>query len=400
LSAEKLKRWGITQGQIDEILKTGKSDFTFPILSPISGHVFKKNVFAGDEVEEKFVMFEVADLQTVWVQAQVYENQIGLIRVGQPVEASVEAFPGKTFSGRVEFIQPHLDAATRTVEVRYSLENPGHRLRPGSFAKVTLKTPVAELPDFQARAMPRSTGSIKRLANLTAQDQGICPVTGADLGSMGDPIAVQIEGRKIWTCCDACPPKLRANPAKYLAKLTPVAPAASTELTVEEQKFCPVTGARLGSMGEPLLVEVEGHKVWTCCAGCPPKLKAQPAKYLARLTAPRPDEVLSVPESAVIDTGNRKLVYVEVEPGVFEGRAVVLGPRVGNQFPVLEGLAAGDKVAAAGAFLIDAESRINPASVQSAENDEHSRKSDSRAGRAADATAEPAAASRHGVHEH
>ena len=119
-------------------------------------------------------------------------------------------------------------------------------------------------------------------------------------------------------------------------------------------------------MGDPIPVEVEGRKVWTCCSACPPKLKAQPAKYLARLAPPPRDEVLSVPESAVIDTGSRKVVYVESEPGVFEGREVVLGPRIGDRFPVLEGLAPGEKVAAAGAFLIDAESRINPARAATA----------------------------------
>ena len=67
--------------------------------------------------------------------------------------------------------------------------------------------------------------------------------------------------------------------------------------------------------------------------------------------------MLTVPESAVIDTGKDKVVYVEAEPGVFEGRKVVLGPRSGDLFPVLEGLAPGEKVAATGAFLIDAESR-------------------------------------------
>ena len=113
-------------------------------------------------------------------------------------------------------------------------------------------------------------------------------------------------------------------------------------------------------MGAPVLVEVEGRKVWTCCAACPPKLKASPARYLARLEPPPRDGVLSVPESAVIDTGTRTVVYIEAEPGVFEGRAVVLGPRIGDRFPVLEGVAPGDKVAADGAFLIDAESRINP----------------------------------------
>jgi membrane fusion protein, copper/silver efflux system len=62
----------------------------------------------------------------------------------------------------------------------------------------------------------------------------------------------------------------------------------------------------------------------------------------------------------VIDTGIRQVVYVESEPGIFEGREVVLGSRIGNQFPVIEGLAPGEKVAAAGAFLIDAETRLNP----------------------------------------
>jgi Cu(I)/Ag(I) efflux system membrane fusion protein len=116
-------------------------------------------------------------------------------------------------------------------------------------------------------------------------------------------------------------------------------------------------------MGDPLAVDVQGRKVWVCCGGCPDKLKAQPAKYLARLEAPPRDEVLSVPDSAVIDTGSQKIVYVEAEPGVYEGRAVVLGTRIGDRFPVLEGLAPGEKVAAKGAFLIDAESRLNPSTA-------------------------------------
>ena len=70
--------------------------------------------------------------------------------------------------------------------------------------------------------------------------------------------------------------------------------------------------------------------------------------------------MLSVPESSVIDTGSRKLVYIQTSPGVFEGRAVVLGPRIGDRYPVLDGLSPGESVAAQGAFLIDAESRLNP----------------------------------------
>ena len=301
-SGEKLKRWGITPTQIDQILKTGKADFKFTVLSPTSGHVVKKNVVEGQEVQEGYSMFEIADLRTVWVLAQVYEGQTGLVHKGQSVEATVEGYPGETFPGKVEFIQPRLDPATRTVEVRYALDNFGYRLRPGMFATVTLKTSVAETPLFKTR-----------LASARLSD-----------------------------------PKLHA-----------------ASLTAAEQKICPATGAKLGSMGDPISVEVEGRKVWTCCAACPPKVKAHPDKYLARLAPPPRDEVLSVPESAVIDTGSRKIVYVENEPGVYEGREVVLGPRIGDRYPVLEGLAPGERVAAAGAFLIDAESRINPGAASS-----------------------------------
>jgi hypothetical protein len=83
----------------------------------------------------------------------------------------------------------------------------------------------------------------------------------------------------------------------------------------------------------------------------------------APANAPPRYEFLVVPERAVIDTGSRKVVYVEREPGMFEGVEVELGPRQGDQFPVIQGLHAGDKVAAAGGFLIDAETRLNPAAA-------------------------------------
>ena len=347
---EKLRLWGLTQAQIDEVKKTGRAAISIPILSPMQGHVIKKNVVEGQEVPAGFVMFELADLHTVWVQSQVYEQQLGLIHVGQPVEAVVEAFPGETFTGTVEFIQPRVDPTTRTVDVRYTLENPAYRLRPGMFATVNLKTVVADMPLFQAHN--RSSHS-----DVLASVQTHCPVTGDPLGSMGEPVPVEVEGRNVLTCCEACPPKVKANPRIYLAKLST---SVNVTMSAETQKTCPVTGAALGSMGKPVPVEVDGRKVWTCCEACPPKLKANPAKYLVRLAPPPGGAVLSVPESAVIDTGKRKVVYVETDPGVFMGREVVLGPRMGNLFPVLGGLAPGESVAASGAFLIDAESRLNP----------------------------------------
>lgn len=297
-SREKLKLWGITDIQIDEILSSGRAEHTLPILAPISGVVVRKNLVEGQYVSEGDSLFEIADLSHLWIRAEVYEGQFSLVRPGQDVEATVDAFPGEVFSGTVAFIDPVLDPATRTVGVRYDLPNLEGRLRPGMFATVALRTPVAETPMFR-----------DRFAKAPARDSG----TGL------------------------------------------------LRLTAEDQEICPVTNAKLGSMGDPVPADVEGNQLWMCCLGCEPELKAKPATYLARLAPPPRDMVLSLPESAVIDTGTRKVVYVESQPGVFEGREVVLGPLAEGRYSVLEGLAPGERVAAAGAFLIDAETRLNPA---------------------------------------
>jgi len=153
-------------------------------------------------------------------------------------------------------------------------------------------------------------------------------------------------------------PDHRLRPGMFATVTLSLAPAHRAQ---REQPTCPVSGLRLGSMGRAVQVEMGGRTVGVCCDGCVPKLKSDPARYLAGPDPSCDDAVLSVPESAVIDTGSRKVVYVESGPGLFEGRAVTLGTRAGNQFAVLEGLAPGERVAAAGAFLIDAESRLDPA---------------------------------------
>ena len=295
-SRQKLLLWGLSNAQIDAILVKGAADTKMEILSPIDGVVVKKNVVEGQYIMEGEAMFEIADLTHLWVQAQLFEDQIGLVRVGQAVEARVETYPGQIFRGVVAFRDPVLNPQTRTVNVRYDLDNADGRLMPGMFATVTFATPVANTPAFR-----------DRLAQV--------PLT-------------KDRTRRV-------------------------------SLSVEEQKLCLVTNLKLGSMGDPVAVEVGGKKLWMCCEACEAKLKADPAHFLAKLAAPPKDGVLAVPESAVIDTGTRQIVYVEVEPGVYEGRVVVLGALSGNVYPVLTGLFLGDRVATAGSFLIDAETRLN-----------------------------------------
>jgi Cu(I)/Ag(I) efflux system membrane fusion protein len=126
---DKLRLLGVGEKEIDEVWRSGKADARLVLRSSQSGHVLKKNVVAGSRIEEGQVLFEIADLSTVWVEADVYEKDLRLIRQGQKVEATVEAFPGRTFEGTAALVHPHLERATRTNRVRFEVKNPGHDLR-------------------------------------------------------------------------------------------------------------------------------------------------------------------------------------------------------------------------------------------------------------------------------
>ncbi len=226
-SRERLELLGVSAEEIDAIVRSGKAEHVLVVRSPQSGHVIRKEVKQGSHVDAGQTLFEVADLSGIWIEAEIYEKDIPFIRAGEAIEATVEALPGRRFSGKVALVHPHLEPSTRTNAVRFELENPKHELRPGMFATVTVETRVADLE----------------------------PLRGA----------------------------AGAGPA----------------------------GA-----------------------------------------------VLAVPERAVIDTGKKKIVYVERAPGLYEGVEVELGARAGDFYPVLKGLDAGQHVAASGAFLIDAETRL------------------------------------------
>jgi hypothetical protein len=208
--------------------------------------VVEKKIVVGASVEAKMTLFEVADLSTVWVEADVYEKDIPFLQVGQNVEATVEAYPNRVFTGKLALIYPQLQTATRTNRIRLKLDNAQHELRPGMFAAVRINTPLESIEPFKS---------------VAAKSGRIVPVG------------------------------------------------------------------------------------------------------LSGVNTPPQYEFLVVPERAVVDTGSKKVVYVEREPGMFEGVEVELGPRNDDDYPVIQGLQPGDKVAAAGGFLIDAETRLNPAAA-------------------------------------
>lgn len=215
----RLMQWGLTKPQVDRLDETGEVTRVLDIYSPVSGTVSMITAREGGYVGEGSELFRVADLGTVWVNAELYEFEFSKAGVGAHADVTADAFPGEVFHGKVSFIDPVVDSESRTVKARVVLPNKGGRLRPEMFVNVDI------------HSMPR--------------------------------------------------------------------------------------------------------------------------------------RAVTIPASAVLYTGRRDVVWVEVEPGVFEPRDVSLGIRSADEFEVLSGIKAGEVVVSQGGFIIDSEAELRKSSGQS-----------------------------------
>lgn len=209
---QRLRLWDISDEQIRKIEETGKPVRTLTLYSPVNGYVVQKMAIRGMRVMPGEKLFDIADLSSVWIISDVYENEMQLVRVGQPAAISLSYFPGKEFSSKIDYIYPALSGDTRTAKVRFTVPNPSGLLRPQMFTNIEIKIGL---------------------------------------------------GKK-----------------------------------------------------------------------------------------------LAIPEDAVIDTGQRQVVYVDHGDGNFEPREVQLGARVEGMREVLKGLKASEKIASAATFLIDSEAQL------------------------------------------
>jgi Cu(I)/Ag(I) efflux system membrane fusion protein len=137
----RLAYWDIPAGEIRRIEETGTPTKTLTLMSPASGIVVEKSVFEGGRIGPGMTLYRIADLSTVWVDGEVFEKDLGLVREGQPARVTVQAYPGETFRGSVAYVYPTVTVEARTGRVRVELANPGLRLKPGMYAEVELEIP-------------------------------------------------------------------------------------------------------------------------------------------------------------------------------------------------------------------------------------------------------------------
>ena len=135
----KLRFFDVPEAQINELEASRKVLKTLPVTAPMSGFVMEKNVVTGQMVDAGTRLYRLADLGIVWVIAQIYEQDLAFVKLGQEAVVKVASLPDREFRGRVTFVYPSVDEKTRTAKVRLEFENPGYYLKPGMFVSAQIR---------------------------------------------------------------------------------------------------------------------------------------------------------------------------------------------------------------------------------------------------------------------
>ena len=215
-SLVRLRNWDISEEQIKALAAGGEAKRTLSFRSPVGGVVLEKKAVAGMRFMPGKMLYQIADLSSVWVLADVFERDIASIQTGQQATVDIDAYPGRTFAGKVSYVYPTLNAQTRTVPVRIELPNPRGELRPAMYANIEIKigaegtrsgggpaggggaATASDAGTAQVLAIPISAvidnGAQQRV--LVQKEEGRFEPREVKLGARGDAYVEVIEGVK------------------------------------------------------------------------------------------------------------------------------------------------------------------------------------------------------------
>lgn len=322
----RLRLLGLTDEQIARLVDQKQTTERVTLYSPISGTVIEKAIVEKASFKAGDILYRIANLDSVWVYLEVYEYDLPWIRYGQTVRLSAEAIPGRTFEGLVTFVQPIVNDQSRTVRIPVHIDNKDHALKPGMFVTASIEASLTA----EGRAAPTGVEgkyTCPMHPQVLSVTDGECPICEMSLEQIpGDPVEVHGDAS--------------AHVAHAHAHEAP--PGETPSLATKYS--CPM--------------KCEGEKTYDQpgrCPVCTMKLKEVPAEASASGST---GGVLAVPVAAVLDSGTRRIVYVERARGLFEPRELTLGPRAGAYYPVLSGVSAGERVVTRGNFLIDSQFQV------------------------------------------
>ncbi len=153
---ERLRQFAVPASTLDALQKTGQVQRNVPVLAPVSGYITERLALPNAYVQPDTKLYTIADLSSVWVYANVFQSDVGRLKPGSSATVTVDAYPGRTFRGRIDQILPQVDMATRTVRVRLVFSNPGVALKPGMYVNVALSVPLGRQLVVPASAVLQS----------------------------------------------------------------------------------------------------------------------------------------------------------------------------------------------------------------------------------------------------
>ncbi len=193
-SLMRLKNWDISEEQLKALAKSGETKRTLTFRSPVAGIVTEKKALQGMRFMPGEALYQVADLSAVWVVADVFEQDIGLVKSGAKATVRINAYPDKVFAGAITYVYPTLNAETRTVPVRVEVANAGQLLKPGMFAQVEL--PVAGKGTVVTVPVSAVIDSGTRRIVLIQAGEGRFEPREVKLGARSDNYIEVVEGVK------------------------------------------------------------------------------------------------------------------------------------------------------------------------------------------------------------
>lgn len=190
---QRLRNWGIPEDELQRLRKEGQARQLLTLRAPVTGVVLEKMAVQGMRFMPGDVLYRIADLSSLWLLADVFEQDLGLVHLDQAVNISVNAYPGKVFSGRVAFIYPAVNPQTRTGQARIELPNPAGLLKPAMYASVELAA-----SQHQAEVLTIPTSAVlysgTRQMVLIDKGEGRYEPRPVELGLQGDNYVQVLKG--------------------------------------------------------------------------------------------------------------------------------------------------------------------------------------------------------------
>ncbi|MHB1839787.1 MAG: FixH family protein [Acidobacteriaceae bacterium] len=190
---ERLRQFGVPAQAIADLEQSGKVQRNIAIDSPVSGYIIERNALPNAYVQPDTKLYTIADLSTVWVYANVFQNDVGRLKPGDPALVTVDAYPGRHFNGRIDQVLPQVDPTTRTVRVRLIFRNPGIILKPGMYVNVAIAVPLGRHLVIPSSAVLQ-TGS-RAIAFINRGNGNLEPRT-IEIGPQLDDSVIVLNGLK------------------------------------------------------------------------------------------------------------------------------------------------------------------------------------------------------------